>query len=179
MSFSQNVFELILGVNIPDLNLWIQINSVKQPIKCNSVVSGNMCQFRTSAFHYHLDYRFIVLRNIKISFIDGNTSREKEQNQHAMAQEKYLCWLHCFFSDALIRDGIFRWGLSFCFRFEPACNTSIIESTRSSAGIPSSRNLASSKQISASTDLCDTHVCFLHIQLVGRNVSSEYAQGST
>ena len=60
MSFCQNVFELMLGVNIPDPDLWIQINSVKQAIKCNLVGSGNMSQIRTSAFNNHLDYRFIA-----------------------------------------------------------------------------------------------------------------------
>ena len=51
MSFCQNVCELILGVNIPDPNLWIQIYSVKEPIKRNTLCFGNMSQQRTSAFH--------------------------------------------------------------------------------------------------------------------------------
>ena len=62
MSLCQNVCEWILRVKIPDPNLWIQINSVKQPIKSNSVGSGNMSRIGTSAFHDHLDYRLIDLK---------------------------------------------------------------------------------------------------------------------
>ena len=38
--------------------IWIfgvQINSIKQPVKCNSVSPGNMSHCWTSSFHYHLD----------------------------------------------------------------------------------------------------------------------------
>ena len=42
----------------------------------------------------------------------------------------------------LSETGFFCSGLSFCFRFEPECNTSDIEFKRSKAGIPSSRNPA-------------------------------------
>ena len=38
-TFDQNVSELVLGVNTSDLNLRIKIDSVKQPIKSNSVGS--------------------------------------------------------------------------------------------------------------------------------------------
>ena len=68
MSFCPSVCELILGDNIPDANLWIQINSVQQPVKRNSVGSGNMSQISTSAFTNHLDYRFIVLKNTQRRF---------------------------------------------------------------------------------------------------------------
>ena len=49
-------------------------------------------------------------------------------------------------------------------------NTSIAESQRSRAGIPSMRNPASREIISASVEPCETDVCFLHIQLFGTNV---------
>ena len=49
-------------------------------------------------------------------------------------------------------------------------NTSITKSQRSRAGIPSMRKLASRELISASVELCETEVCFLHIQLIGTNV---------
>ena len=41
---------------------------------------------------------------------------------------------------------------------------------KSSAGIPSILNLASMEMISDSVELCETEVCFLHIQLIGTNV---------
>ena len=41
---------------------------------------------------------------------------------------------------------------------------------KSSAGIPSNLNPASEEIISDSVELCETEVCFLHIQLIGTNV---------
>ena len=37
ISFGQNLSELIFGVDVFHLDLRVQINSIKQPIKCNSV----------------------------------------------------------------------------------------------------------------------------------------------
>ena len=61
----QYVSKLVLGVNIFDLNLGVQIFSIKQPIKSNSVGSGNMSHCWTSAFHNHFNYTFIVLKHIQ------------------------------------------------------------------------------------------------------------------
>ena len=44
------------------------------------------------------------------------------------------------------------------------------KSQRSSAGILSMRRLASREIILDSVELCDTQVCFLHIQITGTNV---------
>ena len=60
ISFCQYVCELVLGVTIFDLDFGVQINSIEQPIKSNSVGPGNMPHCRTSAFNDHLDYSFIV-----------------------------------------------------------------------------------------------------------------------
>ena len=38
----------------------IQINPIEQPIKSNSVVSGNMSHFRASSLYDHLDHCFVV-----------------------------------------------------------------------------------------------------------------------
>ena len=46
-------------------------------------------------------------------------------------------------------------------------DTSITMSPRSRAGSPSMRNPASNETISDSVELCETEVCFLHIQLMG------------
>ena len=45
-----------------------------------------------------------------------------------------------------------------------------IRSRKSRAGNPSNLNPASKEMISDSVELCETEVCFLHIQLVGTNV---------
>ena len=58
-----------LGVHVFDLDSGVQINSIEQPIKSNSVSSGNMSQCRTSAFNDHLDHSFIVLKHIQYSFL--------------------------------------------------------------------------------------------------------------
>ena len=46
----------------------------------------------------------------------------------------------------------------------------ITKTQRSRAGIPSIRKPASREIISASVELCETDVCFLHVQLVGTYV---------
>ena len=56
ISLCQYVCELVLGVNVFDLNLEIKIDSIKQPIKCNSVGSGNVSHWRTSSHYDHLDH---------------------------------------------------------------------------------------------------------------------------
>ena len=61
----QDVCELVFGVDVFDLDFGVQINSIKQPIKGNSVSSGDVSHYRTSAFHKHFDYSFIVLKHIQ------------------------------------------------------------------------------------------------------------------
>ena len=101
-------------------------------------------------------------------FLCENFAFEETKSRCDTSQE--FCVSDCFFSDTFFEDGFFRSGLSFCFRFELECNTSIIKSQRSSAGILSIRNPASREIISVLVELCDTHICFLYIQLMGTNV---------
>ena len=42
ISFRQNVSKLDFGVDVFDLDLGIPNDSIKQPIKCNSVSSGDV-----------------------------------------------------------------------------------------------------------------------------------------
>ena len=53
------------GVDVFDLDLGVQINSIEQPIKSNSVGSGDVSHCRTSAFNNYLDYSFIVLKHLQ------------------------------------------------------------------------------------------------------------------
>ena len=55
IAFCQYVCELVLGVNVFDLDLGVQIGSIKQPIKSNSAGSGNMSHCRASSLYDHLD----------------------------------------------------------------------------------------------------------------------------
>ena len=54
--------------------------------------------------------------------------------------------------------------------FKEECNTSLTNSQRSRAGIPSMRRPASEEKTSDSVEPCETEICFLHIQLMGTNV---------
>ena len=67
LPFRQYVCELVFGVNVFDLDLLVQVDCVKQPIKRNSVGSGNMSHCWTSASDNHLDHRFIIFKNAKQS----------------------------------------------------------------------------------------------------------------
>ena len=49
-------------------------------------------------------------------------------------------------------------------------NISITKSQRVRAGILSMREPSSREIMSASAELCETEVCYLHIQLIGTNV---------
>ena len=53
------------GVNVLDLDFGVQINPIEQPIKSNSVSSGDVSPSGTSAFNNHLDHSFIVLKHIQ------------------------------------------------------------------------------------------------------------------
>ena len=65
ISLGQYVCELVFGVNVFDLDFGVQIDSIEQPIKSNSVSSRNVSHCRTSAFHNHFNYSFIVLKHIQ------------------------------------------------------------------------------------------------------------------
>ena len=61
----QDVCKLVFGVDVFDLDIGVQTYSIEQPIKSNSVSSGNVSHCRTSAFHNHFNYSFIVLKHIQ------------------------------------------------------------------------------------------------------------------
>ena len=64
ISFGQYFCELVFGVDVISI-FGSKIDSINQPIKSNSVGSGNMSHCRTSAFNDHLDHSFIVLEHIE------------------------------------------------------------------------------------------------------------------
>ena len=59
----QYVCELVFGVDTFDLYLRDQVDSVKYPIKCNSVGSGHVSHRWTSSFDDHLEYCFVIFKN--------------------------------------------------------------------------------------------------------------------
>ena len=86
----QDVCELVLGVNIFDLNLGVQIDSIKQPIESNSVGPGNVSHCRTSAFHNHFNYSFIVLKTHTIKLLDARIGRLKEPASMSLVTSIFL-----------------------------------------------------------------------------------------
>ena len=69
ISLCQYVCELVLGVNVLNLNVGVQIDSIEQPIKSNSVGSGNMFHFRASSLCDHLDHCFVVFKDVQQNFL--------------------------------------------------------------------------------------------------------------
>ena len=66
IALRQHVCELVFGVNKCDLDVVVRIDSVKQPIKRNSVCSGHVSHCWTSSFDNHLDDCFVVFKNVKL-----------------------------------------------------------------------------------------------------------------
>ena len=60
-TFGQHVRELVFGVSIFDVHLGFQVDSVKQPIKSNSVGSGYMSHGWTSAFDDQFNHCFVII----------------------------------------------------------------------------------------------------------------------
>ena len=123
-------------------------------------------------FHYHLNHCFIVLKDI----------------QHSIGIIMFHAWWNVI-NVGQIEIGVRGWNLfvhvllmicrqvspwlSYIFGFVgffgEEWNTSITKSQRSRAGIPSMRKPVSREITSASVELCETEICFLHIQLIGTN----------
>ena len=69
ISFGWNICGLVLGINVLDLDFWVQVNSIEQPLERNFVGPGNMSHCWTSAFHNHLDHSLIVFKHKQQSFL--------------------------------------------------------------------------------------------------------------
>ena len=69
VSLGQHVCKLVCGVSVFDLDLGVQTDSIEQPIRSNSVGSGDVSHCRISAFNDQLDHSFIVLKHIQSSFL--------------------------------------------------------------------------------------------------------------
>ena len=68
-SFGQDVSILVFGVDVLDLDFWVQVDSIEQSIKRNSVGPGIMSHCGTPPFNDHLDHCFIVLKHIQQRFL--------------------------------------------------------------------------------------------------------------
>ena len=81
ISFGKDVSKLVFGVDVLKLDLWVQVNSIEQPIKSNFVGSGNMSHCGTPSFNDHLDHCFVVFKHIQQSFLMLKVDVWREHNQ--------------------------------------------------------------------------------------------------
>ena len=89
ISLCQYVSELVFGVNVFDSDFWVQIDSIKKPIKSNSVGSGNMSQCRLLPF-------MIILITASLSSKIYNTASLREEfafdgTQSTLFRSKLSC----------------------------------------------------------------------------------------
>ena len=171
ISLCQYLCDLVLGVNVFDLDLGAQIDSIKQPIKSNSVGSGTCL--------------IVKLIHFMIILITASLS-SKIHNKASLRED----WTFEGINSTLSRSSIISWNF---FRVGSLCGltrtkfvygspntwllwyvlpwrTATIRSHKSSAGFPSNLDPASKEMIYDSVELCETEVRFLQIQLIGANV---------
>ena len=142
-----------------------QITSPEQLGGC-----GTQSHHRTSAFDDHLYHCFVVFENVRRWFFLWEMCVRWNliyvRHIHILIQHLFSIWCDlglkhwfpvCMLGLVLVLFGVIP-------------NTSMTKSYRSSASKPSTRKPASNDMISDSVQLCDTDVCFLHIQPIGTYV---------
>ena len=67
--FEEDVCVFVCGVNVVDLHFGVPINSIEQPIKNNSVSSGNVSHCGISVFHNHFDHSLIDFKHMQQNFL--------------------------------------------------------------------------------------------------------------
>ena len=163
ITFGQNVCELMSGINVSNLNFRININPVKQRIQSNSVGSWYMSHCGTSAFYYHLNHGFVVLKDIQNSI--GTRTCHAWWNVSLLDRD--VCEFDCACLAEHLPTG-FAVALSHLWLYWfGVVRNEILQSLNSKdreRWIPSMRKPASRETTSATVELCATEVCFLHIQ---------------
>ena len=162
------------GVDIFDLGLGVQVNSVEQPVKSNSVGPGNMSHCRTSPFDNPLYYSLVVFKDVqhsslvRIIRVWGN---KIDIWQFVVFFRNWCLVLRTLaHPDVLLCYGFLRAVLFLYVWFDFECNTSITKSQRSSAReYRPFVNLQQEKKSQIPLNLCETDVSFSHIQLLRTN----------
>ena len=81
---------MVFGVDVLHLDFWVQVDSIEQPIKSNSVGSGNMSHCETPSFGDHFDRCFVVFEDIQQSLVSetldvrGNTIHVIQHVGHSL-----------------------------------------------------------------------------------------------
>ena len=173
ISLGQYVSEFVFGVNIFDLDLGVQIDSVKQPIQ------EQLCRFLKrvslldSSLADHLDHSFVIFKNVQLRLTF-------KKSAFVVTWSTCDNWSTSRFPFCL---GLDVRSLSGSRRQFPAAdlvfgdlalfderNTSFTTSHESKASSPSILNPASNETISDCVEPWDTDVCFLHVQPMVTNV---------
>ena len=158
----QHVRELVFGANVTALDLGVQINAVKKPIQSNSVGSWNMPHCGTSILDNHFDYRLIVLKDIQHS---TRTRMHCVGWNVVNVSGMELCMFGLTTADGFHRGSLL--GPSVLFGMK---NFNHQIPVSESGNTVHAYTCNEREMISASVELCETEVCFLHIQLLGTNV---------
>ena len=83
---------MVFGVNVLDLDFWVQIDSIEQPVKGNSVGPGNMSHCGTSALIIILITASLSSEKHRALHQNEKTSRSTKHNQHYSIQSVVLDW---------------------------------------------------------------------------------------
>ena len=155
---------MVFGVDVLELDFWVQVDSIEQPIKRNSV----------SWKHVSL-WDFLPLMIILITAsLSSNTYNKASRCEDWTFEGNTINVIrHVGHSSRfliLVTDNGYPWSLWSLNSLSKYTRTEIIRSHKLRAGIPSNLSRASREMISDSVELCETEVCFLHIQLIGTNV---------
>ena len=163
MSLCQYVCELVLGVNVFAWILAYKLFLLKKKESRATLWVLEICLIvGLLPFVIHLDHCFVVFKDVQQSFLTRRI--HVWRNEINLFRSSIFPWI-CFPVGNLYGSPR-TWSFWYVFPWR----TVTIRSQKSSAGIPSILNPASKEMIYDSVELCETEVCFLHIQLIGTNV---------
>ena len=167
VSLGENVCELVFDVNVFDLDF---LGS--KLIRSNNQSSATLWVLATCLIVGLLPFMIIL----KTASLSSNTYNKAswsgtwtfEGTLSTLFKMSNISW------DRLFGPWLLSQFTTGCTVLSWVCivipRTKTIRSRKSRAGIPSNLNPASKEMISDSVELCETEVCFIHIQLTGTNV---------
>ena len=171
ISLCQYVCELVFGVILFDLDLGVQIDSI------NNQSRATLWVLETCLTVGLLPFLIILITASLSSNTCNNASwREEctfEETKSTLSRSSIIPWdfirfesLWGFARTKFVHGSLRSWLVWYVFPW----TTATIRYHKSSAGIPSNLNPVSKEMIADSVELCETEVCFLHMQLIGTNV---------
>ena len=175
ITFGKDVCDLVFGVKITDLDLWAQIDSVKQPIQSNSVGSWNMSHCGTSAFDNHLDHCLIVFKDIQQSFLMrrvdvwGNKINITQIIDHSLKLLAFLNCVRCWTNSTFVIQQVAVF-FSVLIRVSKNCNDQIPQIRSGNSIQPQSSVQRDDFWFCWTVRNWSLFFFFKHIQLIGTSV---------